>query len=74
MGLPVLAYILSTFYLLHVMIIESIAVPFIEKHFVGHYNVYVLLVFILTQVLAFIIFAFYEEPLNIYIRKKYAEL
>jgi peptidoglycan/LPS O-acetylase OafA/YrhL len=61
-----------TFYLLHVMIIEFIAVPFIEKHFVGYYNAYVLVVFILTQLLAFIIFAFYEEPLNMYIRKKLA--
>lgn len=59
------------FYLVHVIVIESIAAPFIAVNFKQHYNVYVLLVFILTQLIAFFIFVFYEEPVNRYIRKKF---
>ncbi|MFT3909050.1 MAG: acyltransferase [Ferruginibacter sp.] len=61
------------FYLVHAMIIESVATPFIAIHFKEHYNLYVLLVFILTQLVAFVIFIFYEEPLNRFIRKKFAK-
>jgi peptidoglycan/LPS O-acetylase OafA/YrhL len=60
------------FYLVHIMIIKFIAEPFILVHFKDHYNLYVLLVFILTQLVAFFIFAFYEEPLNFFIRKKFS--
>ena len=61
------------FYLVHVMVIESIAAPFIEVHFREQHNLYVLIVFLLTQFIAFLIFAFYEEPLNIFIRKKFTK-
>lgn len=59
-----------TFYLAHVMIIDYIAMPFLESRFHQSYNLFVLLVFILTQLIAFFIYSFYEEPLNRWIRKK----
>ena len=62
------------FYLVHSMIIKYIAAPYILVHFKEHYNLYVLLVFTLTQLIAFFIFAFYEEPLNIFIRKKFTKV
>ena len=77
------SYILSTpllqilgrtsyaFYLVHMIVIESIAAPFIEIHFQNHHNLYVLLVFVLTQCIAFFIFRFYEEPFNLFIRAKF---
>lgn len=58
------------FYLVHVMVIELLAATFIEVHFADHHNLYVMAVFVLTQLVAFIIFVFYEEPLNKFIRKK----
>ena len=60
-----------SFYLVHLMVIESIATPFILPSLRSHYNMYVILVFVLTQLIALLIFVFYEEPLNKYIRKKF---
>jgi peptidoglycan/LPS O-acetylase OafA/YrhL len=60
------------FYLVHIIVIESIAVPFIEPYFTGNRNLYVLCIFLLTQTIAFCIFLFYELPLNKMIRNKFS--
>ncbi len=60
------------FYLVHMIVIESVAVPFILPYFSGYPNLYVLIVFCLTQCIAFNIYIFYEEPLNRWIRKKWS--
>ncbi len=59
-----------SFYLVHMMVIESIAAPFIAPYFIRNHNLYVLAVFILTQLIAYFLFIFYEEPFNILIRKR----
>jgi peptidoglycan/LPS O-acetylase OafA/YrhL len=59
------------FYLVHMIVIESLALPFIAPYFTSHKNWYVLMVFMLTQIIAFCIYTFYEEPLNKWIRKRY---
>ena len=60
------------FYLVHMIMIESVAVPFILPYFKAAPNFYVVIVFILTQIAAFCIYAFYEQPLNKWIRSKYS--
>ncbi len=60
------------FYLVHVMIIESLALPFIADHFPGHYNFFVLVTFLLVQLIACCIFIFYELPLNRIIRDRFS--
>jgi peptidoglycan/LPS O-acetylase OafA/YrhL len=59
------------FYLVHVLVIDVIATPFLAPLFGSHRNWYVLTVFVLVQLIAFFIFALYEEPLNRWIRKKF---
>lgn len=60
-----------SFYLVHMVVIDFIARPFLSTHFVNHYNLYVIIVFILAQIAAFAIFKFYEEPFNHFIRDKF---
>ncbi|GAB2831391.1 acyltransferase [Ferruginibacter profundus] len=60
------------FYLVHTIVIESIATPFILPYFSGHHNLYVLTVFVLAQLIAFCIYVFYEVPFNTFIRKKFS--
>ncbi len=60
------------FYLVHTMIIDMVATAFIQPYFLRYYNLYVVIVFILTQIVAFCIYILYEEPLNKWIRKKFA--
>jgi peptidoglycan/LPS O-acetylase OafA/YrhL len=60
------------FYLVHMIVIESLAVPFIVPHFSENRNLYVLVIFLLSQVIAFCIFVFYELPLNRMIRAKFS--
>ncbi|MGG9964244.1 acyltransferase family protein [Ferruginibacter sp. SUN106] len=60
------------FYLVHTIVIESIAVPFIQPYFSGYHNLYVITVFVLAQIIAFCIYVFYEVPLNTFIRKKFS--
>ncbi|MDB5200408.1 MAG: acyltransferase [Chitinophagaceae bacterium] len=62
------------FYLVHMIVIEAIAAPLLSPYFSGYRNLYVLVVFILTQLIALLIFIFYEEPLNIFIRKKFGRV
>ena len=57
------------FYLVHMLVIESIAIPFLLPYLSGQYNLFVVLVFLLTQFIAWMIFVFYEQPLNSYIRQ-----
>ncbi len=59
-----------SFYLLHSMLIDYLAIPFFLKYFDGHYNLFVITTFIMAQLLAFLLFILYEEPLNVFIRKK----
>ena len=59
-----------SFYLLHQLLIDYIALPYLSKYFPGHYNFFVITTFIIAQVLAFLLFILYEEPLNIFIRRK----
>lgn len=58
------------FYLVHMIVIEAIAVPYILPFFKGYYNGYVLLVFVITQCIAWLLFVAYEEPVNNWLRKK----
>lgn len=60
------------FYLLHVPIINlSSSLYLSEEINPGYYNIYVLLIFILTLVLSIILFKVYEYPVNNYILKKF---
>jgi peptidoglycan/LPS O-acetylase OafA/YrhL len=59
------------FYLVHVLVIELIAIPYILPLLQDHPNLYVIVVFILAQLIAFLIFILYEEPLNVFIRKRF---
>jgi len=61
-----------SFYLVHTIVIESIAAPFMQPYFSGYYNLYVIIVFVLAQVIAFCIYVFYEEPLNKFIRNRFS--
>ncbi len=60
-----------SFYLVHMLVIDFIAVPYLLKYFTGFYNLYVIVIYILTQLIALLIFVFYEEPLNLFIREKF---
>ncbi|MGC4100670.1 acyltransferase family protein [Ferruginibacter sp.] len=61
------------FYLVHTMVIEAVATPFIAPYFQGHHNLYVIVVFILTQGIALAIYTLYEEPVNKWIRKSFSQ-
>jgi peptidoglycan/LPS O-acetylase OafA/YrhL len=59
------------FYLLHLPLITYLATPFIKPYFNdSYYNWYVLTVFFITLMLSVALFVFYEDPLNISIRKR----
>jgi len=58
------------FYLLHQLFIELIALPYLLKYFGGHYNLFVITSFVAVQLIALLIFIFYEEPINKFIRHK----
>jgi len=60
-----------TFYLLHTIIIMYVSVPFIIPHLGRQYLVSALVTYLLSYLISIGIFALYEEPLNIFIRKKY---
>ncbi|HTQ66603.1 MAG TPA: acyltransferase [Puia sp.] len=60
-----------SFYLMHTLIINYLALPFIINHSENYYNFYVVVTYIITQVLSILLFALYEEPLNMFIRKKF---
>ncbi len=61
------------FYLLHVPVIIYLGTTFIKPYFSdAWYNLYVLTVFATTMALSIVVFIIYENPLNIFIRKKKA--
>ena len=57
------------FYLLHVPVIDYIGSAFLKQYFGGHYNLYVVVVFIISLTLSIILFLLYEEPMNKFIRR-----
>jgi peptidoglycan/LPS O-acetylase OafA/YrhL len=57
------------FYLVHFPLIHWLATPFIRPYFIGGYNAYVLLVFLLTVGLSLALYRYVEHPLNIWIRR-----
>ncbi len=59
-----------TFYLLHTIIIQYLSLPFLLPLFGTHYILCAVFTYILTYLLSILIFRYYEEPLNIFIRQK----
>jgi peptidoglycan/LPS O-acetylase OafA/YrhL len=59
-----------TFYVVHMLVINYLAIPFVLQYFSGHYNLFVITTFFITELIAILLFILYEEPLNIFIRKK----
>jgi peptidoglycan/LPS O-acetylase OafA/YrhL len=59
-----------SFYLVHMLMIQAIAIPFLSQWFNGYYNLYVLVVYFLTQLVALLLFVFFEEPINRLIRRR----
>jgi peptidoglycan/LPS O-acetylase OafA/YrhL len=57
------------FYLLHTLVITYIAQPYLLPFFGGIWLLYVVIVYIFTCAIAWIIYAWYEQPLNRIIRK-----
>ncbi|HSC37189.1 MAG TPA: acyltransferase family protein, partial [Chitinophagaceae bacterium] len=60
-----------SFYLVHMLVIDYLAMPWLLKYFGVHYNLFVLATYLLAQLAALVLFLLFEEPLNIYIRKKF---
>jgi len=60
-----------TFYLLHTIIIIYVADRFLQPFFGDNYWLCALFTYTLTYGLSILIFALYEEPLNMLIRKKF---
>ncbi len=60
-----------TFYLLHMIIIQYISLPFLLPYFGTHYIACATLTYLITYFMSILIFIFYEEPLNLFIRKKF---
>jgi peptidoglycan/LPS O-acetylase OafA/YrhL len=60
-----------SFYLLHTIIIGYVSLPLLQQHFNGWRPLCVLLTFIVTWLISIALFAIFEEPINLFIRKKY---
>jgi peptidoglycan/LPS O-acetylase OafA/YrhL len=60
-----------SFYLLHTLIINTIGIPWLLP-VTGHRPLCVLLTLVFTWALSIVLFGLYEEPMNIYIRRKFA--
>jgi peptidoglycan/LPS O-acetylase OafA/YrhL len=58
-----------SFYLLHTLIISYLGVPLMLPH-VGYRWLCVLLTFVFTWLLSIALFVLYEEPVNLFIRRK----
>jgi peptidoglycan/LPS O-acetylase OafA/YrhL len=58
-----------SFYLLHAMTIDYIGIPLLPA--IGYRPLCVLLVFILTWLISILLFALYEEPLNLSLRRRF---
>ena len=59
-----------SFYLLHTLIIDYVSIPFLLNVF-GNRPLCVFFTFSVTWIISILLFAFYEEPLNILIRRKF---
>ena len=59
-----------SFYLLHMLIINYISIPFILP-ITGYRALCVVLTFIATWFISLLLFVFYEEPVNIFIRRRF---
>lgn len=58
------------FYVLHIPVIDYIAKPYIKPLFgENYYNLYVIVTFLLTLALSILLFLFYEEPANKFLKK-----
>ncbi|HZE85973.1 MAG TPA: acyltransferase [Puia sp.] len=60
-----------SFYLLHILVIMYIGKPLLFQLFGGARFPTVMLTFVLTYLLSIGLFLFYEQPLNLFIRKKF---
>jgi peptidoglycan/LPS O-acetylase OafA/YrhL len=58
-----------SFYLLHTLMISFVVISVLPK--VGHRALCVIATFIVTWIVSILLFALYEEPLNIFIRRKF---
>lgn len=59
-----------SFYLLHRIVIDYISVPFLLPA-VGHRSLVVLLTFTITWAVSILLFVCFEEPINIFIRRRF---
>jgi len=60
-----------SFYLLHTIIIDYFSAPHLATFWGGHRVVAVLLTFVGTWLLSILLFYWYEEPLNLWIRRTF---
>lgn len=60
-----------SFYLLHTIVIDYLSKPFLLPFFGGHRYFVVMLTFLITWLLSILLYACYEEPLNLFIRGKF---
>jgi len=59
-----------SFYLLHILIIDYVSIPFLLP-LVGSRPAVVLLSFVLTWLIAVFLFVFFEEPVNLFVRRRF---
>jgi len=59
-----------SFYLLHTLVIDHLSLPLLESRH-GYRPLYVLVTFVLTWMAALLLFVLYEEPLNLFIRRRF---
>jgi peptidoglycan/LPS O-acetylase OafA/YrhL len=59
-----------SFYLLHTLIIDYISVPWLLRA-IGYRPACVVLTFVVTWLISLALFVFYEEPVNLFLRRKF---
>lgn len=59
-----------SFYLLHMLIVDYLSIPLLS-FMPGYRPLVIVLTFIITWLLAVLLFVFYEEPLNVFMRRKF---
>jgi peptidoglycan/LPS O-acetylase OafA/YrhL len=60
-----------SFYLLHAIIIDYVSIPYLLPA-MGNRFVCVVLTFIVTWLISILLFALYEEPLNLFLRRQFS--
>jgi len=58
-----------SFYLLHTLVIDYVSVPLLSH--AGHRLWWISVTFILTWLVAILLFAWFEEPVNLYLRRRF---